>query len=236
MHRSRLSLFAACLLALLLAACASAPDLGVPQVPRGQSLPAPDLVTDRGTAQDYRLGAQDVIEVLVFGVPDLSRTARVNSDGSISLPLVGGVPAAGRTVAELESDLTQRYAHGYLQHPQVSVLVKEFNSQRMTLEGAIKNPGVYPVTGRMSLIQAIATAGGLDPLADLGGIVLFRQVDGQRKAAVYDMRALRRATVPDPQLYAGDVIVVEQSNSKTALRRFIEAIPALGLFLALPRP
>lgn len=214
-------------------ACAS--RIAVPQVAPGDSLPAPDSADASRAYRDaaeYRLGAQDLIEVSVFGVADLSRTVRVNANGQISLPLVGTVMAGGRSIPELEAELARRYADGYLQQPQVSVFVKEFSSQRVTLEGAIKTPGIYPLTGRITLLQAIAVAGGLDPLADLGGIVLFRNIDGRKMAAAYDMRGLRSGRIEDPQLYGNDLVIVEQSGSKTALRRFIESIPALGLFLA----
>ena len=83
-----------------------------------------------------------------------------------------------------------------------------------------------------TLLQGIAIGKGLDPLADLGGVVLFRQVDGKKMAAVYDIRELRQGKVEDPLLYGEDIVVVEQSGSKTALRRFIESVPAIGLFMA----
>lgn len=226
--------FAALLLASLLAACGSAG--GVRQVANTAALPAPDTTNASGAyqgASDYRVGAQDLLEISVFGVQDLSKTVRVNSNGQISLPLVGAVMAGGRTIPELEAELARKYSDGYLQKPQVTVFVKEFTSQRITLEGAVKKPGIYPITGKTSLLQAIAVAEGLDPLADLKGIVLFRLVDGKKMAAAYDMRALRSGKVEDPQLYGDDIIVVEQSGSKTALRRFIESVPAIGMFLLL---
>lgn len=232
MHRSLLPMLA--MLLLLLTACGGGQSLR--STTSGTALPAPDTTNAAGAyegASDYRLGAQDLIEVSVFGVDELSKTVRVNSNGQISLPLVGGVMAGGRTIPELETDLARRYADGYLQKPQVTIFVKEFASQRITLEGAVKEPGIYPITGRTSLLQAIAIAKGLDPLADLGGVVLFRNIDGKRMAAVYDMRALRSGKTEDPQLYGDDIIVVESSGSRTALRRFIETIPALGLFLLL---
>ena len=224
----------AALLASLLVACGSA--RGVRQVTSGEALPAPDITNAAGVyqgASDYRVGAQDLLEISVFGVQDLSKTVRVNSNGQISLPLVGAVMAGGRTIPEIETDLARKYADGYLQKPQVTVFVKEFTSQRVTLEGAVRKPGIYPITGKTSLLQAIAVAEGLDPLADLKGIVLFRQIDGRKMAAAYDMRALRSGQVEDPQLYGDDIIVVEQSGSKTALRRFIEVVPALGFFMLL---
>ncbi len=229
-----LKMMIALLMVAVVTGCASGG--GTRQVASGQALPAPDTTNASGAYEgvsDYRLGAQDLIEVSVFGVEELSKTVRVNSNGQISLPLVGGVMAGGRTIPELEADLAKKYAQGYLQRPQVTIFVKEFASQRITMEGAVKNPGIYPLTGRISLLQAVAVAGGLDPLADLGGIVLFRQVEGKKMAAAYNMRDLRSGRIEDPQLYGDDIIVVEQSGSKTAIRRILEAIPAFGLFMAL---
>ena len=221
------------LLWLLLAACAS----GGGQRPAGNvvaALPAPDSTSANGAysgASDYRIGAQDLLNISVFGVEELNKDVRVNSNGQVSLPLVGTVMAGGRTIPELESDLARKYAAGYLQNPQVTVFVKEFTSQRITLEGAVSKPGIYPLTGRTTLLQAIALGGGVDDkVADLGGIVLMRTVGGKRQAAVFDLRQVRRGVTEDPQVYGDDIIVVEQSGSKTALRRFIEAVPAFGIF------
>lgn len=199
----------------------------------GQALPAPDTTSASAAYQDtsdYRIGAQDLLEISVLGIPDLSRTVRVNSNGQISLPLVGGLMAGGVTIPALEKEIAAKFSNGYLQNPQVTVFVKEFTSQRITVEGAVKKPGIYPITGKTSLLQAIAMAEGLDPLADLGGIVVFRQINGRRMAAGFDMRDVRSGRGIDPQVYGDDIIVVEQSGSKTALRRFLEVIPAFGLF------
>jgi polysaccharide export outer membrane protein len=172
-----------------------------------------------------------LLTITVFGVSELSKEVRINSNGQISLPLIGTVVAGGRTIPELEAILAEKYSATYLQNPQVSVFVKEFASQRITLEGAITKPGIYPITGRITLLQAIALAGGVDDkLADLGGIVLMRQVDGRRMAAAYDLRQVRKGLVEDPQVFGDDIIVVEASGSKTALRRFLESMPVLGVF------
>jgi len=233
MDRLWLRLLAALALACLVTACASSRPAGALV---GQALPAPDATTSsdvyRG-AGDYRIGPQDLLEISVLGVPDLSRAVRVAANGQVSLPLVGVVSAGGRSIHELETELASKLAAGYLQNPQVSVFVKESVSQRITLEGAVRKPGIYPIMGRTSLLQAIALAEGLDPLADLRGIVLIRQVDGQRMAAAFDIRDVRSGRSVDPQVYGSDIVVVEQSGSKTALRRFLEVLPALGLFVAL---
>lgn len=220
---------------LVLAGCSSGG--GVRTSGADSPLAAPDTTSASGAYQgatDYRIGAQDLLSISVFGVQELNKDVRVNSNGQISLPLVGGVMAGGRTIPELEAELARKYADGYLQRPQVSVFVKEFTSQRVTLEGAIIKPGIYPITGKTTLLQAIALAGGIDDkTADLGGIVLMRQVNGKRMAAAYDLREVRKGVVQDPVIYGDDIIVIEQSASKTALRRFIESIPALGIFTIL---
>ncbi len=220
-------------LALLLTACASSHVQRGPGV-SGATLPPPDTTNASGAYEgesDYRIGAQDLLEVNVFGVEDLSRTVRVNSNGQVSLPLVGGLSAGGLTIPELEAGIAEAYRNGYLQDPQVTVFVKEYASQRITVEGAVKNPGIYPLTGKTTLLQAVAMAQGLDPLANLAGVVLFRQVDGQRMGAVYDIRDLRAGRIADPQIFGDDLIVVDQSDSKTALRRFIESVPVFGMFM-----
>lgn len=223
-------------LCVLLGACSSSGGTRDAEA-MGRSLPAPDTTSASGAyrgATDYRIGAQDLLAISVFGVQELAKEVRVNSNGQISLPLIGGMMAGGLTIPELERELARKYADGYLQNPQVSVFVKEFTSQRVTLEGAVAKPGIYPITGRTTLLQAIALAGGIDDkTADLGGIVLMRQVDGKRMAAAYDLREVRRGVVADPVIYGDDIVVVEQSASKTALRRFIESVPVLGIFNVL---
>ncbi|WP_179948206.1 polysaccharide biosynthesis/export family protein [Luteimonas chenhongjianii] len=223
------------LFALALSACASS-NRAAHNEKMGRVLPPPDTTTASGAyegATDYRVGAQDLLEISVFGVEELKHQARVNSNGLINVPLVGSVMAGGRTIPELEQELGSRYAEGYLQNPQVSIFVKEYTSQRVTLEGAVKKPGIYPLTGRTSLLQAIAMAEGLDEFADLEGVVLFREVNGERMAAAFDVAAVRRGDMPDPQIYGDDVIVIERSGSKSAFREFLRVVPALGLFFAL---
>ncbi|HEY8011504.1 MAG TPA: polysaccharide biosynthesis/export family protein [Rudaea sp.] len=226
--------FVACFVAIVLVGCDSVPVRTTH--PAGVPLPPPDTTNASGAYQgqsDYRIGAQDLLDVTVFGVPDLSRTVRVNSNGQISLPLIGGVQAGGHTIPELEQALADLLAKSYLQNPQVSVFVKEFTSQRITLEGSLKNPGIYPITGKTTLLQAVAIAGGLDPLADLKGVVVFRQIEGKKMAALFDLRQIQAGRSLDPQVFGDDVIVVEQSGSKSAERRVLEAIPIIGLFLLL---
>lgn len=230
---ARLAAFALALLALgLLAGCGSAPVRN-PNLLHNAPMRAPDTTTGTGAYKggtDYRIGAQDLLQITVFGLKDFDREVRVNSNGNISLPLVGVVKAGGVTIPELEKDIEGKLRNGFLQDPQVSVFVQEFTSQQVTLEGALNKPGIYPIKGKTSLLQAIALAQGVTDLADLQGVVLFRTVKGKRMGAVFDLAKVRAGVAPDPQIYGDDMIVVEKSGSKSAYREFIQSAPAFNIF------
>ena len=182
----------------------------------------------------YRIGALDVLDISVLGVADLTKTIQVTNGGTITLPLVRTVKAAGRTQAELEQELTTRLGHSYLQNPQVTVAIKEYNSQRITVDGAVQKPGIFPKQGEMSLLQAIAQAQGLTTVADPTGVLVFRQENGKRLAARFDIRQVRSGKVPDPMLQAGDVVMVDESAARTTLRDISSAMPLTGLFSVVP--
>jgi len=173
----------------------------------------------------YKIGPQDVLDISVFKVPELSKSVQVADSGTINLPLVGEVPAAGKTAQEVERELTKKLGAKYLQSPQVTVFVKEYNSQRVTIEGAVKKPGVYPVRGKASLLQLIATAEGLDPTAQ-DEIVVFRNISGKRVAGKFNVDDIREGRVGDPVIREGDVIVVGSSGMKAAWQYFLRAVPA----------
>jgi polysaccharide export outer membrane protein len=199
-------------------------------------LGTPDTTNTVGAytgVSEYRIGAQDLLEISVFQVTDLNRTVRVNTAGQISLPLIGDLQAGGRTVQEVEKDIAAKLQEGFLQNPQVSVFVKEFTSQRVTVEGAVREPGIFPISGHTTLLQALAMAKGLDPLANPQGVVIFRTVDGKRMAARFDIRAIRAGNVADPEVFGDDIVSVDQSGRKTALRRIIESLPLFTIFTLL---
>jgi polysaccharide export outer membrane protein len=195
--------------------------------------PLTEVAEVRLDAADYRIAPLDVLDIAVFQVPDLTKTVQVSSSGQISLPLIGAVAAAGKSVRSLEEEIAAKLGAKYLQSPQVSVFVKEATSQRVTVEGAVMKPGIYPMTGQTTLLQTIAMAGGLDRVADSRGIVVFREVDGARKAAKFDLPAIRSGKANDPVIAGGDVIVVDESGAKTALRGIRESLGIFGLFSPL---
>ena len=181
----------------------------------------------------YKVGPFDVLEVSVFNVPELSKTVQVAGSGTVGLPLVGELPAAGRTAQEIERDLTKRLGAKYLQNPQVTVLVKEYNSQRITLEGAVKKPGVYPIRGELTLLQAVATAGGFGDNADSNVVVFRTTAKGKRSAARFDVEQIRNGSIGDPKLAAGDVVVASSSALKEGFNNVVKALPLLGVFALL---
>lgn len=235
----KLQAFLTVLLCLALAACSSNPPIAsgtARMVTSSTTLAAPDTTATGGAytgVSEYRVGPQDLLEISVFQVPDLSRTVRVNSAGQISLPLIGGLQAGGLTIQELEKAIARKLESAYLQNPQVTAFVKEYTSQRVTVEGSVTKPGIYPIAGRTTLLQAIAMAGGVDNLANLQGIVIFRQIQGKKMGAVFNLKEIRKGNADDPQIYGDDIVVVDQSGSKSALRRVIEALPVFNLFQIL---
>jgi polysaccharide biosynthesis/export protein len=184
-------------------------------------------------ADDYKISPLDVIDINVFGVQELNRTVQVSSSGIITMPLINQVKAGGRTTEQLERDIAKKLSVNYLQSPQVSVFVKEYNSQRITVDGAVKKPGIFPTTGKVSLLQAIALAEGLNEVADPSGILLFRTVNNKRMAARFDLKQVRSGKVQDPMLQAGDIVMVDESAARTTLRDVKDALPLSGVLQLL---
>jgi len=181
----------------------------------------------------YKIGPQDVLDISVFKVPELSRSVQVADVGTVNLPLVGEVQAAGRTARDLERDLTKKLGAKYLQSPQVTVYVKEYNSRRVTIDGAVKKPGVYPIRAKTTLVQFIAMAEGPTDIADTSSIAVFRTIKGKRSAARFDLNEIRSGTAQDPVIQEGDVIVVSESMTKTAFQNFLKAFPLTSVFVPL---
>lgn len=181
----------------------------------------------------YKIGPQDVLEVSVFKVPELSRSVQVADIGTINLPLVGEVEAVGKTSRDLEQELATKLGDKYIQSPQVTVYVKEFNSRRVTVDGAIKKPGIYPIRGKTTLVQIIATAEGPTDVSDTSSVVVFRNVDGKRSVGKFDLGQIRDGQAEDPIIQEGDMIVVSESAPKTAFQSILKALPLTSVLVPL---
>lgn len=168
---------------------------------------------------DYRISPNDLMEFDVFGVPDMKRDVRVNASGQVSLPLIGQIQVAGLTAQAAEQLIAAKYEEKYLRDPQVSLFIKEFTTQRVAIEGAVIRPGIYPVTGQLTLLRALALSGGFAPYADINQIVVYRNgAGGAREQFTYDLDKVRAGQAMDPDIRSDDVIVVQRNASRAALR------------------
>jgi polysaccharide biosynthesis/export protein len=181
----------------------------------------------------YKIGPQDVLDISVFKAPELARQVQVADAGTVNLPLVGEIRAAGKTAQEVEHDLAKKLGAKYMQSPQVTVYVKEYNSQRVTVEGAVKKPGVYPLRGKMTLMKSLAMAEGLDPTSDTSNVVVFRQVEGKRFAAKFDIDQIRAGKAEDPLVVQGDLIVAKASAMKAVWQDLLRVLPVTAAFVPL---
>jgi polysaccharide export outer membrane protein len=132
----------------------------------------------RPEAGEYRIGREDVLEVVVWHEPELTRVVPVRPDGRISLPLAGEVEAAGKTPAELQAGLAKALG-SYIQDPAVAVLVREINGSRVFVLGEVTKPGGFPLRGPMSVVQAIALAGGKTEFGGDDVVWLRQKTDGK---------------------------------------------------------
>lgn len=217
--------------ALSLGACATSPKLGGDpslRVLQATELPVPDRNDVTQGGRPYYVGPFDRLTVNVFGIPELSnREVQVDAAGQISFPLAGVVEVSGKTPGEIEQILAGALRASYIRDPQVTVNMKEMVSQLLTVEGQVAKPGLYPVVGQLSLLQAMALSGGPGEFAKLNDVVIFRTVGGQRLAALYDLRAIRHGQYRDPEVFANDIVVVGDNRARRLFKDLLQVVPLL---------
>ena len=216
------------LLGLLgLAACA---DTRGGSIPYDQPLAAPDETRFQTLASDYKIAPMDKLAIKIFKMQDLTGDYDVDLAGNISLPLIGELQAANLTTAQLDEQLTQKLGDKYLEHPDVSVAIKSSTAHVVTVDGAVKDGGSFPVGGPTSLIRAIAMAKGTTEDANARRVAVFRTIGGKRQAAAFDLTSVRRGEAPDPEIFPGDIIVVDGSRVKAVQKQILQSIPLLAIF------
>lgn len=220
------SLFSLLVLALV-AACA---DTRGGSIPYDKQLSAPDEVTFQTLASDYKIAPMDKLSIKVFKMEDLTGEYDVDLAGNISLPLIGQLKAANLTTEQLDGQLTSKLGEKYLEHPDVSVAIKSSTAHVVTVDGAVREGGSFPVGGPTSLIKAIAMAKGTTEEANNRRVAVFRTIGGQRQAAAFDLTSIRRGEAPDPEIYPGDIIVVDGSSVKAVQKQILQSIPLLAIF------
>lgn len=224
-------------LALLsLAACASGPTLKGANIPAGAAAYAA-LPPPPPPSGEYRIAPYDSVAITVFQEPDLSTPSssplRVDSRGNINMPLVGQIAAAGKTTTELSAAIRAGLANRYLKNPEVTVSVSNSAPDMITVQGDVKEPGVFELKGKSTLLQAISLARGETQLASTKEVAVFRTINGQRMGALFNLDEIRRGAAPDPELASNDVIIVGHSRSKEAWQNFMSVNPLTGVFRVL---
>ncbi len=173
------------------------------------------VLNQEDSPYEYRIGVRDLLEIQVFQVDELNHTSRVNTRGHISMPLIGSVEVVGLMVEDAERLIERKLGEKYLQDPHVTIFVKEYESQKITVEGWVKDPGVFPLKGQTTLVQAIAMADGLDRLADPEQITIFRKTaNGKTMGYTVNVEKVRIGEANDPLVYHGDVIVIPKHGGK----------------------
>lgn len=220
----RIGIIVATVLAIAVAGCSQNRLVGREglEIVSGSELPPPgrqDLILEQ---RSYLVGPFDRVSIDVYGVPELTRTVTVDASGTISMPLVGVVEAAGKTPPELADAIADRLRDRYVRDPQVTVNADTVN-QMITVDGQVEEPGLYPVTGRMTLVRAVARAKGLTEFASANFVVVFRRVNNQQMAALYDLRAIRQGIYEDPEVYANDVVLVGEAGGRRAFQTIIQS-------------
>ena len=160
---------------------------------------------------EYRIGPEDVLEIMVWKNADLSRTVTVRPDGKVSLPLIGDIQAIGLSTEELKSLVTQRLKD-YIATPEVSVLVSNINSYFYYILGEVVKPGKYALKERITVLQAVSMAGGFTPFASKNGIAVFRKDPATSSEIKFRVRYDDIIASEDPRknlvIQSGDTIVV----------------------------
>jgi polysaccharide export outer membrane protein len=168
----------------------------------------PPPASESSASDEFRIGPEDRLKIDVWKQPDMSIVTPVRSDGKISVPLAGDIMAAGMTPSQLKDKLTIELGR-FIEDPTVSVMVEEINSLKISVAGSVLKPGIYKVGKRVSVVEAISLAGGLDKLADARKIRIIRRSGGEEKMYQVDFFAILNGdTKQNVLLMPGDSVVV----------------------------
>ncbi|MBH9538429.1 polysaccharide biosynthesis/export family protein [Novosphingopyxis sp. YJ-S2-01] len=216
--------------ALLLSACTSGRGGNIPYNVQNFGPPdAPQVVSSDAV---YKLAPLDTVSVLVFDVPQLSGDYVVDQSGVLTMPLIGKVQAVGLSTNELSAKVESGLQEKYLRDPDVTIALKESLSRVVTVDGSVVKPGIYPIRGNsLTLIQAIAAANGTNELANPHRVAVYRVIDGRQVAAAFDLESIRDGEEKNPQIYAGDTIIVDGSGLKQAQRDILQSLPLASTLL-----
>lgn len=218
------------LAALAAAGCATdrsiglSPDIEVTQL---ETLPAP-----RGEIS-YRIGPQEVLDIMVVGSEELSGQFLTDQDGHIVYPYIGEVRTGGASPRDASRMIADGLRGRFVLDPQVRVIPEEFPPPSISVGGQVERPGSYPAVGQPSLLTVINNAEGLAEYGEPDDVVVQRTVDGQRYVGIFNIEAIQRGNYPDPQLYPNDVVIVGDSPGRRRFDNILRLLPALANPLVL---
>jgi polysaccharide export outer membrane protein len=200
-------------------------------LPTGQAAAEQFPAQGVAPAEDEVLRVGDRLAIRVMGEPELtSDLYRVDGNGNVQVPLAGEIPAVGLKAGELRDELTRRLGARFIRDPQVAVIVTDRHRTTFAVEGEVREPGVFEATPGTTLLSAVAQARSPTTLAKLDEVMIFRLINGQRAGARFNLSDIRKGAAADPQILAGDTVVVGYSAVKGAWREFLQAAPAFNLF------
>jgi polysaccharide export outer membrane protein len=159
---------------------------------------------------EERLGIDDVFEVRVLGEKDLSDLYRIAADGTIDYPFIGRISVVGMRSGDVQSLIAAQLADGYLKKPQVSVMVKEWNSRKVSVIGQVQRPGSVSYFTNMTIVDAIAAAGGFTGIASKNSVTLRREAKGSVQSRSYPVADISEGRAPNVVLRPGDILVVDE--------------------------
>ena len=165
---------------------------------------------DAPVQKDYLIGPGDILEISVWKDPELSRQVVVLPDGTISFPLLGKISAAGKTVDGLKVEMAERISR-YVPEPDLTVILQSVNSMVVYVIGKVNRPGHIALNRNISVLQALAMAGGLNTFADRRNIAIIRKTDDGTLTIPFDYKAVteENQTADNILLQRGDVVVVK---------------------------
>jgi polysaccharide export outer membrane protein len=159
---------------------------------------------------EERLGIDDVFDVRVFAEPDLSGSYRVAADGTVDYPFAGRISVVGMRSGDVQDLIASKLRDGYLKKPQVSVMVREWNSRKVAVIGQVQRPGFVSYFPRMTIVDAIASAGGFTGIAAKNSVTLRREVKGTVESRNCPVAEISEGRAPNVVLRPGDILVVEE--------------------------
>ena len=173
-----------------------------------QPQPHPTNVGD--PAPEDRVGVDDTFDVRVYGEPELSGTFRIATDGTIDYPLAGRVQVSGLRTGEIQQLIVSRLKDKILKDPQVVVTIKDRNSQKISVLGQVSKPGQVGYYPNMTIVDAIASAGGFTGIAAKNSVNLRREVAGKIETHIYPVADISEGRSPNVMVLPGDVLVVDE--------------------------